>query len=113
MCNLAQYTRVQLEEMTKDDIIQLALQGVTIETINIRDFNSDGEMTKIKTTITDAYSGVVIETKDIKKTFYLNKAVDKISIDRRDGDGKKIEKYHIKHSSDGKTKPYRVEENGT
>lgn len=112
MCQLQSMTRSQLEAMTKDAIIQLALQGITVETITNREYNSDGELTRLKTTIADAYTGVVIETKEIKKTFYANKTVDKISIDRRDGDGKKIKKYSIKHDADGKEKPYRVEENG-
>jgi hypothetical protein len=112
MCQLQGMTRTQLEAMTKDAIIQAALSGITVETITNREYNSDGELTNLETTITDAYSGVVIETKKITKTFHPNKAVDKIKIDRRDGDNKKIEKYHIKHDAEGKEKPYRVDENG-
>lgn len=112
MCQLQGMSRAQLEEMTKNDIIQLALQGITVETITSREYNSDGELIKLETSITDAYSGIVIETKKVSKTFHQNKTVDKISIARRDGDGKKIEKYHIKHDADGKEKPYRIEENG-
>lgn len=110
MCVLQTLTRQQLEAMSKDELIQATLAGQVIETITSQEFNSDGELTDLSVTITDAYSGAVIETMETTKTFHANKSVDKIKVNRRDKDGKKIEKYSIKHSDDGKTKPYRVEE---
>jgi hypothetical protein len=114
MCQLSGMTRAQLDKLTKEQLIQLALEGVIIETIAGSEFDKKtGELISLKTINSDAYTGIVSEIKEIKKTFYETGAIDIISVKTTDGGGKVLDAYDIKHARDDKTQPVKVGAGGT
>lgn len=100
MCNLSGKTAIELDAMSKADIITSIFEDVTRITTELTE-DENGEDLLLEETTTDAYE-TLLGSKTTEWTYYLTGEVDEVTVTERDSERETIDSYVIKHYLDGR-----------